>query len=147
MKELQCIWLIYECIVVRFDSEPIWTHTPYCLRPLGPAPNYCPNNQYNQSVGYINMDNPILLLCLTDTLYNLFHGVLRAMHGGNWFICPQKNDFKKSESRLSVRSRSTSITNSFEIRQTLALLPALRRFGNLVWTPQLGTQAIFSCFE
>ena len=124
----------YERIVVRFDSEPILTHTPYCLRPLGPAPNYCPNNQYNQSVGYINMDNPILLLCLTDALYNTFHGILRAMYDGYWFICPQKkNDFKKSKSRLSVGSRPTSITNSFEIRQTLAFLPGLRRFGNLVW--------------
>ena len=45
----------------------------------------------------------------------------------------KKNDFKKSKSRLSVGSRPTSITNSFEIRQTLAFLPGLRRFGNLVW--------------
>ena len=80
------------------------------------------------------MDNPKLLFCLTDTLYNLFHGILRAMYDGYWFICPQKkNDFKKSKSRLSVGSRPTSITNSFEIRQTLAFLPGLRRFGNLVW--------------
>ena len=86
----------YERIVVRFDSEPIWTHTPYCLRPLGPAPNYWPNNQYNQSVGYINMDNPILLLCLTETLYNPFHGILRAMYDGYWFICPQKKTISKN---------------------------------------------------
>ena len=45
----------------------------------------------------------------------------------------KKNDFKESKSRLSVGSRPTSITNSFEIRQTLAFLPGLRRFGNLVW--------------
>ena len=128
---------------MRFDSEPIWTHTPYCLRPLGPAPNYWPNNQYNQSVGYINMDNPILLLCLTDALYNTFHGILRAIA----LFAHKKNDFKKSKSRLSVGSRPTSITNSFEIRQTLAFLPVLRRFGNLVWISNstfLGTSTSYS---
>ena len=59
----------------------------------------------------------------------------------------KKSDFKKSESRLSVGSRPTSITNSFEIRQTLAFLPGLRRFGNLVWISNstfLGTSTRYS---
>ena len=59
----------------------------------------------------------------------------------------KKNDFKKSKSRLSVGSRPTSITNSFEIRQTLAFLPGLRRFGNLVWISNstfLGTSTSYS---